>query len=47
MTPKIIKAILNNGEVLELGEINPISQEDYKDWIVRLILIFIIMKEKN
>jgi hypothetical protein len=35
MTPKIIKAILNNGEVLELGEINPISQEDYKDWKLR------------
>lgn len=32
MTPKIVKVILDNEDVLELKNINPITPEDYKDW---------------
>jgi hypothetical protein len=35
MTPKITKVILDNGDVLELGSVNPITLEDYKDWRLR------------
>lgn len=31
MNPKIIKAILDNGDVLELINVNPITSDDYKD----------------
>jgi len=37
MNPKIIKVIFDNDETLEVGEIIPISQEDYKDWKKRNI----------
>ena len=35
MTPRITKVILDNGDVLELGSVNPITPEDYKDWRLR------------
>jgi hypothetical protein len=32
MNPKIIKAIFDNGDIIELKDFTPITQEDYKDW---------------
>lgn len=37
MTPKIVKVIFDNGDILELGNINSITSEDYKDWRKRNI----------
>jgi hypothetical protein len=37
MNPKIIKAILDNGDILELGNVNPITSEDYRDWKKRRV----------
>jgi hypothetical protein len=36
MKPKITKVIFDNEEVLELGEVAPITPEDYKDWKKRI-----------
>ena len=38
MKPKIIKVILDNGDVFELGDVNSISPEDYKDYKKRFFL---------
>jgi hypothetical protein len=36
MKPRITKVIFDNEEVLELGEVAPITPEDYKDWKKRI-----------
>ena len=37
MKPRIKKIILDNGDILELGSVNSITEEDYKDWRKRWV----------